>query len=714
MRRTAIWGAAFVAVAVTGWAAGHYLPISPLSISFGAEAQFDPIGWLIGSAGLAYAYIQSRTARHTEPHADFAPPPDLPWFTLDKPARPEDLQPFAALNCWARLPDGEPVAALVGRETERKALLVWARSGPGVRVKVVSGEGGFGKSRLAAEVAHELAHKDRWAAGLHRPHSDEDRPGALPRPGKGGLFLILDYPEEQRPRVRAVLEAAKALGKVDHPVRIVLLTRQAPDAWQTIIDEIGIDPQSTPLNLPPLTDDPARDVYWVTRVRLADHLGVGPPTATTTDFARWREDQRELGRRPLIVLAATVHAVLHPDTALKVPAAEVVRALVRREARRLDKAGIVNGFGEGAGEMLAALAAVRGGLDGDALRALAADRASLEIGLPDADKVVASARAAGWLRDGTVPEPKPDIMAAVLVHDALHADDGKARDRLWSVLRGVMGGRLDALGRIAYDLLLIEGAEASNRFVGWLVRMIEGRADRVAALAGVFTAELPILIAPIAAAWGKEARKVGAVGESSFAQLLNNHSNYLAESGDGAGALAAISEAVEIRRRLARATPARFEPDLAMSLNNLSSHLSESGDGAGALAAISEAVEIHRRLARATPARFEPDLAASLNNLSNRLSESGDGAGALAAISEAVEIYRRLARATPARFEPDLARSQGSLGRVLEMSGKTEEARNAYDEGARIVEPHAKARPGTPVEALYRALCANRDRLGGG
>ncbi len=49
-----------------------------------------------------------------------------------------------------------------------------------------------------------------------------------------------------------------------------------------------------------------------------------------------------------------------------------------------------------------------------------------------------------------------------------------------------------------------------------------------------------------------------------------------------------------------------------MSLNNLSNRLSETGDRAGALAAIQEAVEIYRRLAEANPARFEPDLARSL------------------------------------------------------------------------------------------------------
>ena len=49
----------------------------------------------------------------------------------------------------------------------------------------------------------------------------------------------------------------------------------------------------------------------------------------------------------------------------------------------------------------------------------------------------------------------------------------------------------------------------------------------------------------------------------------NNLSNCLSVLGDRPSTLKVIEEAVEIRRRLAKANPARYEPDLAMSLNNL-------------------------------------------------------------------------------------------------------------------------------------------------
>ncbi|MDX3732857.1 hypothetical protein [Streptomyces caniscabiei] len=59
-----------------------------------------------------------------------------------------------------------------------------------------------------------------------------------------------------------------------------------------------------------------------------------------------------------------------------------------------------------------------------------------------------------------------------------------------------------------------------------------------------------------------------------------------------------------------------------MSLNNLSVQQSGTGDRQAALASITEAVEIRRTLAKTNPAAHLPDLASSLNNLSNQQSKT--------------------------------------------------------------------------------------------
>ncbi|MGH3755641.1 MAG: hypothetical protein ACRDRP_23695, partial [Pseudonocardiaceae bacterium] len=142
-----------------------------------------------------------------------------------------------------------------------------------------------------------------------------------------------------------------------------------------------------------------------------------------------------------------------------------------------------------------------------------------------------------------------------------------------------------------------------------------------------------------------------------LAILLDGLSFRQAQVGDWAGGLATNTEAVEIYRRLAK--DAALLPGLAESLNNLSLRQAEAGDRAGALATITEAVNIRRGLAKDTA--FLPALAGSLNNLSKAQGETGDRAGALATITEAVESYRKLAETNPAVFLPGLAGSLNNL-----------------------------------------------------
>ncbi len=82
------------------------------------------------------------------------------------------------------------ISQFVGREEELEELESWAFENRNISIKFIIGEGGTGKSRLAAEFAKILNGKG-WNAGfidLRKPQSFKIyREGAL---------LIVDYPEE--------------------------------------------------------------------------------------------------------------------------------------------------------------------------------------------------------------------------------------------------------------------------------------------------------------------------------------------------------------------------------------------------------------------------------------------------------------------------------------------------------------------------------------
>ena len=95
------------------------------------------------------------------------------------------------------------------------------------------------------------------------------------------------------------------------------------------------------------------------------------------------------------------------------------------------------------------------------------------------------------------------------------------------------------------------------------------------------------------------------------------------------------------------------------------------------LQAATEAVDIRRRLAAANPAAFEPDLAGSLNNLGAMLSDLGRREEALTATTEAVDRYARLAPQAPARFTEALHTAVTSLASQLDHLGRTDDAARA-------------------------------------
>ena len=176
---------------------------------------------------------------------------------------------------------------------------------------------------------------------------------------------------------------------------------------------------------------------------------------------------------------------------------------------------------------------------------------------------------------------------------------------------------------------------------------------------------------------------------------MNNLSGRLSEVGDREGALKAIREAVEIYRGLVEGNAAAFRSELAGSLSNLSGRLSGVGDRGGALRAAREAVEIYRGLVEGNAAAFRSELAGSLNNLSIVLSGVGDRGGALRAAREAVEIYYGLVEGDMEAFKPDLAMSLSNLSnRLSEMGDRgsaLKVAREVVELRRRLAEENAAA-----------------------
>ncbi|WP_224283317.1 tetratricopeptide repeat protein [Streptomyces sp. LS1784] len=197
-----------------------------------------------------------------------------------------------------------------------------------------------------------------------------------------------------------------------------------------------------------------------------------------------------------------------------------------------------------------------------------------------------------------------------------------------------------------------------------------------------------------------------------LAMALNNLSHSLGEVGRREESLAAIEEAVAIRRTLAAGNPNAHLPGLANALTNLSHRLGEVGRGEEGLPAVEEAVAIRRTLAAGNPDADVPGLARALTNLSNRLGDAGRHEEGLAAGLETIGHYRTLAAGNPDTYLPDLAMALTNLSNRLGDTGRHEEGLAASLEATGHYRTLAADNPDTYLSYLAGTLNNLSNRLG--
>ncbi len=630
-----------------------------------------------GSFVLSYLTRQAGLEKSTNPVTPII------WRTVE---RDTDVRDLLSWN-W-RL--GE---TLVGRADEEQDLLDWAKNGGGVKVRFLSGSGGVGKTRLAAEVAHKLA-GEGWTAGLARDDAHE----LLATANHRCLFLIVDYPENNLDRAEQLLNAlVDDVADGAGPVRALLVSRYSQEDWEERFSAIdnkigGVREIREPLTLLELDTPQASQLFTNAVDSCAAARGLGVIEVSAAKLEKWLDGgpDKRLFHLPLFVTAAALHCVFEAERRggdwdgfeVGLSAAEVMSALVKRETRRMDTFGKERGRADKNPlvKRLVALATVRSGLDAEALENLK-ELAPDELVFPSDEGVVGWARGLDWWnkKDHRFDPLRPDVLGAALVFEVFREWEKKAPEWLWGALSTVPEEKrlewLAAAERIDYDIRRIHGWE-EKRFAGWLAGMVAGKLERAQALEYVTRAPRVAGTVMLGDVIGGLLLDGPGLDEEMRAELLHNRSVHLRVQGKNREALEAIQEAVDIRRRLASQQPNDAEGKLAGSLVNYSACLGEEGRMTEALVAIEEAVQIYRGL----PERYEPELATSQMNYSVDLTVQGRGQEALEAAEAAVTLYRRL----PTRFEAQLARSLANYSNCLGVQGRSEDALKAVDESVKI------------------------------
>jgi Tetratricopeptide repeat len=505
--------------------------------------------------------------------------PSLAWFPLADALEESGPNLFSLLRWDFRL-----AATLHGRDDDLQKILAWCRSGSNTpTARLITGPGGVGKTRLAATAAEKLR-LEGWSAGFLPASSDLVNMNF----GSKGLFLILDYPEEQPERTRAVLATLAELATSPYPLRVVFLSRRSFAQWEpealALKGRFGKQQLAAP---DPLSVEQGVALIGEAAGNFAEL--VGRPVPDLRGARAWLE-RSPMHRLPLYATAAAVHAVLSPNEMFGLSGAELVRQLALREGERARTTSRALGLGDEGLPRFLALGILADGLSQAAIRELAGAGVCGPGATPDAVTALAKSP---WWKAGRLIRLEPDAPAAAFLDWALFGPSfphGRAElpDWLYLALKENAATFGSRLGRILFDLHVLAGeGKGTHALDACLVRMLTDKPERAFSFADVASSEVPHWAANFAAQVASILAEK-ATGPEMRAQHFNNLAAMLSELGRREEALTAAQEAADLYRGLARARPEAFTPNLATSLNNLANVLSDLGRREEAIAIYDE------------------------------------------------------------------------------------------------------------------------------
>ena len=633
---------------------------------------------------------------YTGPSAAAGAKPEPSELTIPWQDVVENPSEFALLSWHTK------VSEFAGRDREMEELKKWANNDCAVSVKFVSGEGGVGKSRMAAEFAEELQKQD-WSAGFVGLQKSSSFPLK-----KNGTLLIVDYPEEHQDGVVELLRDLATLGDKEK-VRLLFLSRRKIADWQ---DAIHLSKAQTlvdmkEVHIGSLEEISGYKLFCTAQKKASEIKKTTPLPLPEEAFTGWLSIAPE-NKRALFIIAMAVYSAIHPkDEVVTYKGKEIIQALVDRELERL------KGIAEDRGvkdlyffARLLAMAAIADNIPVSQVKELCKEE-SLNLEFPNNLDVQSELQNAGLLQERMILAPKPDIVAALFVVTVLAQKPEIAPEFLWHGLRNDVNGGLERLARLSYDAEVVLG-HLEHRLSEWLEESLQGKPERCKLLDSFFSKKIqPISLAKAGVAVYKTLLPL-TENEERKAHILSNLSIYSGSLGDRQEALNATFKAVELYERLAESNLETFEPNLATGLNNLGNRYFDMGDRQKALDATIRAVEIRERLAESNPEGFDPYLANYLSNLGNRYSNMGNRQKALDAAIRAVELYERLAESNPEAFEVYLSGSLNNVGNRYSAVGDLQKALEASIRAVEIKERLAASNP----EAFEPDLATNLGALG--
>lgn len=622
---------------------------------------------------------------------------------------------------------------LVGRDLDLADLRRFAESPDAISVRVLTGSGGAGKTRLALDFCDELAAKG-WDSGFVGEGDAGGESSELQRFAQSQnlstwgwrkpTFIVVDYAASHVSALATWIAALARRESPDpaqpaRPLRLLLLERHAQvdsgwwagvfgsGAWAAVAKQNLLNPRE-PVVVAPLTSAAHR--AEVMNQVLAANVPAGK-FALHVDEALVDQylSGTSWGGDPLFLMMAALYAIEAGHTeALALPRTKLAQAVAVREAARIAKLADVHQphVPPDLAQHLAACVTLAGGMSKTAFIAFARiEKVAIghDVGCDPATLAALLTEALPANRAGTLSPILPDLIGEAFLAHVCHDQDASAIQR-WRESLGMPV--LQSLMRCAQDFAVSDKDFPLPQLTAWCQTISDDASalsefDQLIPMESVALGALNLRVAEYrvatlsAESTDDPARRADRLTDLAISQ---------ANMGEHESALTAAQEAVMLYRALAARRPEVFAPHLATALNGLANRLSALGERERALAAAQEAMTLRRALAAPRMGAFSQNLATSLNNLASFLGDLGEDEQALAAVQEAVTLFRALFAKRPDAFAPDLAMSLGNLAQCLGEVGEREQALAAVQEAVTLFRSLAAQRPDAFTANLATSL----------
>jgi tetratricopeptide (TPR) repeat protein len=591
---------------------------------------------------------------------------------------------------WSWLLDPElALVPFIGREKELATLSAWCEQADAASLRLVTGPGGIGKTRLALELCRRRPGPATRSVWVH-PGQEAETIRAL-RPAAGQRTLLVVDNAETRPGLQAMI--AQLAADWDGGMRVLLLARNtgewfralgvaSPASWDLTAAAMR-DRLVLAATVQPDMTDPQIVRHGVTAVARAFGLRESVVNTRRSKVHK-RQNILELLAE---ALAATMDDAGLADTGtgtVPVDLRQRLNPLLSHEQEfwyeRAEHSGVL---GDGRGttrDLLRHAIAASCLLEARSVQEAVA-LATRVVGIPSSaeltrwlDEICAASRS--WTTaDGFL---HPGRLAELLTIRELTASESLRAACLTDMTSARAVRAVSFLARAFPDYT--EATSLLNSLLPCLPDRIAGPHDQVRTLTealgvlpGPNAALAPAAIALMLRLLG---HLPGEVDPAQRAHWLEELSRWFGGAGDRAEAVLYAEEAVTIRREMTGLTDLRASrlPGLIISLENLAGCLKAQGEQAQALAAIEEAVVVARELAAGDAGTYGPWLARLLVSLTVDLGDGADPAKRIAAVAEAVLLYRQAAQTKPGLYEGALAFAQEVLSQRHLDAGHTDDA----------------------------------------